>query len=103
MADVQNQRAVPLRVDHFELATFSAERSGVAHLASRLAVKRSAVEDDGDRGGAAQFLELIDELLFGDDADDFPLRFDRVVAQEFGCAGAVLGPRRGVPRPSPNR
>ena len=87
MADVQNQRAVALRVDHLEPAAFGGERSRVADLAPRLAIKRRAVEDHGHRRGAAEFFELIDELFFGDDADDFSLGLDGVIAQEFRRAG----------------
>ncbi len=80
MADVQDQAAVALRVDHVEFSAVRGEHADVAHLAARLAIKGRAIEHDADCCRAADFFELIDELLFGDDADDFALRLELVVA-----------------------
>ncbi len=89
MADVQDERAVALRIDDVEAATVGGQRPRVADLAPRLAVKRGPVEDNGDGSGVAQLLELIDELFFGNDADHFSFGLDRFVPKKLGRAGAL--------------
>src|SRR3712207_5249991 len=95
MSPVQNEAFLLLRVDDFEAEAAAGDLARISHLPAALAVEGRAVEDDEDRLGVADFINLFAELALSDDADHLPLGFRRLVAEEFRV---IPGLREGIER-----
>ena len=81
---VNDQVAVFLRVGDAEFEAVTDDDAGVADLAARFGIKRRAIEDDLHRVVVADFGQLVEQMVLGDDAADFGGRFGRFIAEKLG-------------------
>ncbi len=69
MPAVEREAAVDLAVDHLEVEAGADDLAVVAHLSAHLAVEGGLVEHDDDRMFVVHFVDLVAQLIVGDDAD----------------------------------
>ena len=63
MADVNDELAILLRVDHFELKAVADELARVADLAAALAVERRAIEHHAHRVLVPDLFHLVAQVI----------------------------------------
>ena len=66
---VEREAAVDLAVDHLEVEAGADDLAVVAHLSAHLAVEGGFIEYDDDRMFVVDFVDLLAQLVVGDDAD----------------------------------
>ena len=90
MADVQRETVFLLRVEHLEADARGDEFPRVADLPAAFAVERRAIEHDLDRLFVAVFRDRLDQMILGEDADDFSVGLDRFVAEKLACRSTLF-------------